>query len=305
MGADAHVVVHGDPALVDLAQAEVERLEARWSRFLPTSEVSRLNAGAGDWVAVSPETVELVARSLEAVPASGGRFDPTVLGDVVRAGYDRPFAELPTDRPSSPTSPLGRGVDDVRVDRAAGAVRLPAGVGLDPGGIGKGLAADLVARAIDAQGAAGVLVNLGGDLRAMGCGPDGEDWTVDIDPLDQGAPVACLALDQGAIATSTTLRRRWAVDGARRHHLIDPATGQPAATDVVAATVAAAFGWQAEVLAKAALIAGLEAGAPLITTRGAVGLLVDRHGGLHPTPGFDRFTVAVPSATAEPLEVPS
>ncbi|MGN6695379.1 MAG: FAD:protein FMN transferase, partial [Aquihabitans sp.] len=185
---------------------------------------------------------------------------------------------------------LGAGA--IEIDHAASAVRLPEGVGFDPGGIGKGLAADLVAARIDGEGAAGVLINLGGDLRAIGFGPDGDDWTVDLDPAATGHPHARVVLDHGAVATSTVLRRRWTIAGAERHHVIDPRAGTSAASDVVAASVIAARGWQAEVLAKAAIVAGLADGARLIASIGAHALLVDRHGGLHPTTGFDRFTTA-------------
>lgn len=290
MGTSVHVVVHGDPALIELAQQEIVRLEQLWSRFIATSEVSELNRGAGSWVQVSPETIDLVERAVLAHAVTGGRFDPTVLGDVVRAGYDRSFEQLrELDRPEPPSSLLHTGVDGIEIDATSSAVRLPAGVGFDPGGLGKGLAADVVAARIDAEGAAGVLINLGGDLRAVGCGPEGDDWTVDLDPAATGRPHARVVLDHGAIATSTILRRRWSIDGADRHHLIDPRTGTPADTDVVAASVIAARGWQAEALAKAAIVAGIAAGSELIANVGAHALLVDHHGGLHPTAGFERF----------------
>ena len=291
MGTTAHVIVHGDEALLDLAVAEVERLEAAWSRFRPTSEISRLNDRAGEWVDVSPDTLLLVERAILASVVTEGRYDPTVLGDVIRAGYDRDFALVATRSGGSPlpTSALRRGVDQISVDAARGAVRLPAGTGFDPGGIGKGLAADLVAARLDAEGVAGALVNLGGDLRAIGFGPDGDDWTVDLDPVASGLPLATISLERGAVATSTTLRRRWELDDEERHHLIDPTTGRPAAGDLVSVSVLAAHGWQAEVLAKAALVAGLEAGTALVERLGADALLVDRHGGLHRTAGFARF----------------
>lgn len=299
MGSDAHVVVHGDPLLVELAQAEVARLEQRWSRFRPDSEVCEVNRRAGSWVPVSAETVELFDRAVLAHVITGGRYDPTVLGDVVRAGYDRSFDQLAgADLAGDPASSLRIGAGHIEIDHAGRAVRLPAGVGFDPGGIGKGLAADLVASRLDAEGAAGALINVGGDLRAIGCGPDGDDWTVDLDPAATGRAHARVVLDHGAVATSTTLRRRWTVGGAERHHLIDPASGVPATSDVVAASVIAARGWQAEVLAKAAIVAGLADGARLIASVGAHALLVDRHGGLHPTDGFARFA-------ATPWEVPS
>ena len=147
MGSDAHVVVHGPVELADLAVDLIEDLESRWSRFRDDSEVCELNRRAGEWVPVSPATITLVRRAIEGWALTGGRFDPTVLGDVVRAGYDRSFpdvAALATDR-TLPASPLGRGTAAIEIDDEAGAVRLPAGVGFDPGGLGKGLAADLVA----------------------------------------------------------------------------------------------------------------------------------------------------------------
>lgn len=290
MGTDAHVVVHGDPLLAEVARAEISQLEQRWSRFLPDSEVSEVNRRAGSWVAVSPDTVELFDRAVLAHVVTGGRYDPTVLGDVVRAGYDRSFEQLAgTVRAEDPSSALGLGAGGIEIDHAGSSVRLPDGVGFDPGGIGKGLAADLVAARIDGEGAAGVLINLGGDLRAIGFGPDGDDWTVDLDPAATGRAYARVVLDHGAVATSTTLRRRWTIAGVERHHVIDPRAGTSAASDVVAASVIAARGWQAEVLAKAAIVAGLDDGARLIASIGAHALLVDRHGGLHPTTGFDRF----------------
>ena len=188
-------------------------------------------------------------------------------------------------------------MDAIEIDRAASTVRLAAGTGFDPGGIGKGLAADLIADAVDGRGAAGVLVNIGGDLRALGCGPDGDDWTVDLDPAATGSPLATVTLDQGAVATSTVLRRRWEVDGEARHHLIDPRTGEPANTGVVAASVLAGTAWQAEALSKAALIGGLRDGAALLASLGADALLVGADGALHPTPGFARF-LARPLAEA-------
>src|SRR6266536_1230255 len=95
MGSDVHVlVVGGRPRLLQVARERIEQLERRWSRFQPTSEISRLNALAGAPVHVSPATLGLVQRALDGASVTGGRYDPTVLGDVLRAGYDRSFALL-------------------------------------------------------------------------------------------------------------------------------------------------------------------------------------------------------------------
>ena len=288
MGSDVHVLVDGPAGLLQVARDRVEELERRWSRFRPDSEISRLNALAGAPMAVSPETLGLVGRALEGARVTGGRFDPTVLGDVLRAGYDRTFEAL-GDAGGDAGSPLGRGWARVVVDAAGSSVTLPAGVGLDPGGIGKGYAADLVVEELRAAGAAGVCVNLGGDLRAEGQAPGGGSWVVGIEhPLRPGR-AATVTLAGGAVATSSRVRRAWGPAGDHRHHLIDPATGAPAGTGLAAVTVLAARGWQAEVLAKAAFLGGLERGRALLTVLGADGLLVDDRGGLHPSGGFGRF----------------
>ena len=142
MGTDVEiVVVDGPPGTAATARGRIDDLEARWSRFRPDSEVSRLTASAGRWLAVSADTALLVERARHAWHLTGGAFDPTVLGDVVRAGYTTSW-EGPGPRAPG-RSDLFTGCGDIEV--RPGAVRLPAGTGFDPGGIGKGLAADLVA----------------------------------------------------------------------------------------------------------------------------------------------------------------
>ncbi|HSS10723.1 MAG TPA: FAD:protein FMN transferase, partial [Acidimicrobiales bacterium] len=179
MGSDAHLIVVGGAAgLVNRAKDRTLDLERRWSRFFDDSEVSELNRHAGTFVTVSQETVTLVERAMEAWRLSGGAFDPTVLGAMLRAGYDRSFDELDPSRSDRPTSALGIGAANIAVD--GNRVRLPAAAGFDPGGIGKGLAADLVCSEMMAAGADGVCINLGGDVRVTGSGPDGRGWTVAV-----------------------------------------------------------------------------------------------------------------------------
>ena len=237
-------------------------LEAWWSRFVPSSDLCRINAGAGQAVEVQPETLGVVELAIAAWALTGGRFDPSVLPALVAAGYDRPFTAIaaagpaPVDRPTNPTP--APGCADVAVDVDAGTIRLPVGVQLDLGGIGKGHAADIVARELLASGATGACVNLGGDVRVTGSPPDGAGWTIAVQHPLEDASIVTLALADGAVATSTTAYRRWGDDA---HHLIDPATGLPSRTDLLAVTVVAGEAAWAEVIAKAALLAGLD-GAP-------------------------------------------
>jgi FAD:protein FMN transferase len=306
MGSDAHVIVVGGPDdLAELARARIDDLEQRWSRFVAASEVNELNRRAGTAVPVSAETVMLVRHAVEAWRLTGGSFDPTVLGDVIRAGYDRTFDDV-ADHAASGTSALMTGCSDIVVtddaDGGAGRVELPAGIGFDPGGIGKGLAADVVVDEVAAAGARGVCINLGGDLRLFGESPTGDAWTVAVEHPWSTEPVVNLGLHDGAVATSTTLRRRWEVDGETRHHLIDPGTGRPATTDLTLATVVAGRAWVAEVLAKAVLLRGLPHQFDLIGGTGAEALVVDDTGHVHLSSGLAAFTGGV---SPQSIPVPS
>jgi thiamine biosynthesis lipoprotein len=287
MGSDAHIiVVSPDAGLLAGAIARIGELEQRWSRFIATSEISELNRRSGEDVAVSADTVLLVERAVEAWRLTGGGFDPTVLGDVLRAGYDRSFDELGA-APKSAPSGLGKGCTDIVVGESS--VRLPADVGFDPGGIGKGLAADMVVDEVAAAGAEGVCINLGGDLRVRGRSPVGDTWTVAIEHPLAVEPVVLVALTDGAVATSTTLRRRWTVDGQDRHHLIDPWTGEPSGSDLTLVSVVAGEAWMAEVLAKAELLRGSARAFDLVGGTGAEALAVTVAGNLLATDGFRKF----------------
>lgn len=288
MGSDAHVmVVGGTPGSADQARRRVDDLERKWSRFRPDSEISRLNAGAGSFIAVSGDTRLLVETAMTAWRLSGGAFDPTLLGAIIRAGYDRSFDLLGPDVPGG-VSRLGAGADDILIE--GDAVLLPPCTGFDPGGIGKGLAADLVAAEAMAAGASGVCMNLGGDIRVCGSSPDGNDgWTVALEHPHARSPFALVGVRDGGIATSTTLRRAWQTEGDRRHHLIDPQTGLPSDTDIALATVIAGETWVAEVLAKAVVLHGTPHHFDIIGGTGAESVAVDRSGQVTTSAGFAAF----------------
>jgi FAD:protein FMN transferase len=221
----------------------VRRLGARLTRFSPESELSRFNQSPGRWVDVSPELEALLGASLAAFETSAGLVNVAVLPSMEAAGYTRPLAEaapIATEPQSCPLPAL----PDVLTVRP-GAARLERGAGIDLGGIAKGWMAD---RLVETLGPS-ALANIGGDLCAVGAvGPAGDGWPVGLG----GATV--LLRNQGA-ATSSVRRRRW---GEELHHLIDPRTGLPAHTGLEEVSVVAATGVEAEVVAKAALLAGPE-----------------------------------------------
>jgi thiamine biosynthesis lipoprotein len=288
MGSDAHVVVAGDAGLLDRAEARIEELEARWSRFRLDSEVSILNRANGVPTIVSRDTVLLLTRSLEAWRATDGAFDPTVHDAVVDLGYDRDFRLLPVGAGRAPAVSRARpapGLADVVVDPPTGMVWLPEGVHLDPGAIGKGLAADLVANDLVAAGARGACVALGGDVRVAGSPDDRDAWSVTVpDPHHPERELARIDLADGGVATSSRLRRRWSCGGVEVHHVVDPRTGWCASSRFVAASVVARDAWWAEVRATEALVTP----DPLGRAHDVEILAVDEHGEVHATPLFGK-----------------
>jgi thiamine biosynthesis lipoprotein len=268
MGSDAQVLVVADPgadpdgavALLAAAWAHIEVLENNWSRFRPDSEISALNRHSGTPVVVSADTFALITHAIAAWQLTEGRFDPTIGAALVALGYDRDFTEV--TRATVPFPAAGApgpapGPAGIELDPVRSTVTLPAGVTFDPGGIGKGLAADLVAEALIDAGAVGALVNLGGDLRAAGDPLDAGGWPVTLpDPLRPGHELARFVMPHGAVATSSRLRRRWRTAAGPAHHLIDPDTGRPSTGDTVAVSVVAERAWRAEALTKSLLLGG-------------------------------------------------
>ncbi len=291
MGTDAHVlVVGGDGDSLPRARRRLDELERRWSRFRPDSELCRLNELAGAPTVVSVETFALLEHAVAAWSRTGGAFDPTVLAALEAVGYDRDFALIePVGPPSSAATVPVPGCGGIVLDRLVRSVSLPPGVRIDLGGIGKGYAADLVAGELLHDGAEGVCVNLGGDLRVEGRPPKGDAWVVDV----EDAPNHLIRLSAGAVATTSRRRRVWRRGDELAHHVIDPRTGAPAVTPWVSATVVSGDAVTAEPLAKAMLLVSeLGLADARLRDHGAAGFVVDEHGGVHHLADVDRFLVS-------------
>lgn len=297
MGSDAQVLIVGaDPRLLSYAQHRLTELESRWSRFRGGSELSGLNAAAGQWFLVSADTAAVLRAALRAWTVTGGLFDPTVLAALERAGYDRSFETIEPAQPEGARTAAVPAPGCVGIEITAdNQVRLPAGVQVDLGGIGKGYAADLVAGELLAAGAAGACVNLGGDVRVAGQAPDPAGWGVAV--ADEHCPdtdAVWVGLTDGAVATSTRLRRRWERGGTGYHHLITPATGAPAEGPIDTVTVIAAQTHWAEILAKAALIAGPAQASTLLQDQQVAALLTTEDRRQLPFGNWERYVTWTP-----------
>ena len=254
MGTAVELLIDIDPSAeseLALAQAEreFERLEALLSRFRPASELSALNRSgvldAGD------DLLAVTRLAVAARERTHGLFDPTVHDALVSAGYDRTFEQVPVDGEVGAPRRCGGGV------RITGRrIELEPGFRLDLGGIAKGYAVD---RALEILAQAGpALVNAGGDLAGRG-----RLWPVGLETADGELT---LGLENGAIATSGSDRRRWQRGGTEAHHLIDPETGVPARSEYVRVTVTAPTAVEAEVLAKAVFLGAEPEGPAVLVT---------------------------------------
>ena len=262
---------------VERSRQTLLAMHATLSRFEPESELSRLNGDPRETVRASTLLLTLAAAVAEAAEWSDGLVDATRLDDLERAGYactrrgcePIPLREAlraaPERRPAEP-SPL-EGWRRISVDVRDGTISRPPGLRIDPGGLAKGLAADFVVAALEAHDT--FATDAAGDLRFGGRMGVLREISV-ADPFGFGT-VSRFRLRGGGVATSGIGRRSWwAPDGSPAHHLIDPARGVPAFTGVVQATALAPTAFEAEVRAKAAVLAGPEAAASHLPHGGVI-----------------------------------
>jgi thiamine biosynthesis lipoprotein len=259
MGTEVEILAYPELHLhlVDQVQARFLEVEEALSRFRPDSELSRLNRSAGSPFQASPLLRQVLSGALEAAARTGGLFDPTLLQAIEAAGYTRSFDRLEPGVPDPVEEAPGR-YEKVEL-RDDGTVVLHAGARVDLGGYAKGWTVDACEKLL--VGCESWVVNAGGDLLARGAGPTGEGWLVGIeDPFDRNRDIGVLLAQDCAIATTSRMRRRWTTQSGPAHHIIDPATGQPADTGLASVTVVAESSVEAEVLAKVLFLLGPDGG---------------------------------------------
>lgn len=247
---------------VAIARRRLEAWHRQFSRFDAESELCRVNRDPRETVPVSAAMALFIKAALGAAELTDGLVDPTLVGELEQAGYDAdldPYgfsmpgalALAPARRPAAP-NPSARW-REVILDAGERSVTRPAGVRLDSGGIAKGLVGDVLAAVLDGHDA--FAIEASGDVRFGGAA--GLLRPVRIASPFDDSTVHTVELVRGAAATSGITRRCWlGRDGRPAHHLLDPATGEPAFTGVAQATALAPTGTQAEALSKAALLSG-------------------------------------------------
>lgn len=255
----------GDTAALVAAQQEVNRLDQLWSRTRPESDVSRLNAAAGSGtpVEVDPDTAALLEQADRAARESGMAFDPVMAPVMDAWGFGATGSEstavhrVPSQAELDALLPLTR--DLPRVEGTA--VSLPlAGQAVDLGGIAKGAAAGHVLEVLTGHGVGSAIIDLGGNITALGEKPDGSPFRVMVkDPRDSEGGICVLSLADGATcSTSGGYERYFEADGQVYHHIIDPSTGYPARSGLLSVTVVSQDPYWADAWSTALFVLGAE-----------------------------------------------
>jgi len=280
MGTHVHVVApeldaRAEESLVLDVAATFAESERRFSRFREDSELSQLNRATGPTV-VSPPLFDALRRARAYFDLTEGLFDPAVGGALVALGYGRSFAPGALDR-AGPSSVAPRAsIADVTLEPSTRTVVRPPHVTLDLGGFIKGHTADRAARRLPENSA----IDAGGDGVVRGDGIEGDGWLIDVeDPHDPSRVALTVRAKNRAVATSAPNRRRWKTGDRAVHHLIDPRTGEPSASDLAQVTVLASFAELSDVLAKTAFLLGRRAGGHFLSRiPGVGGVLIPRDG---------------------------
>ncbi|KKM09601.1 hypothetical protein SY88_17995 [Clostridiales bacterium PH28_bin88] len=251
---------------------ELQTMESLFNRYEATSEISRINRQAGEWVEVSGTTAGLLARSLDMAGRTGGAFDPTV-GPLVDLWAIYPWSGedqddggwVPPAPPDIRQAVTLVGYPMLQLSPGENKVRLKIpGMSLDLGGVAKGYAVDRVVKLLRSYGVTSGMVDLGGNIFALGEHPEGRPWSLGIrHPRDPDRTTAVVQVADRAVATSGDYQRYRMYQGERFSHLINPATGWPA-RDVVSVTIVAPEGIVADALSTAVFILGKERGCALI-----------------------------------------
>jgi FAD:protein FMN transferase len=263
IGTTAVVVVEAAavPEAERLMAAELEAIDCTCSRFRPDSELMRANDAAGRPTPISELLTEALGVALRAAEQTDGAVDPTVAPALVALGYDRDFAAMHADTGHDVRGVPAAGWRNVTLDARQRVLRMSPGCRLDLGATAKALAADRAARAIAAQTGSPTLVDLGGDVATAGPAPAG-GWVVHVTDDHRADPDAdgqSVTVSGGGVATSSTTVRRWRRAGRVVHHIVDPATGEPAAPVWRTVSVAAASCVDANTASTAAIVRGASA----------------------------------------------
>jgi thiamine biosynthesis lipoprotein len=286
MGTRFHFIAVNPPKdAFAILEARTRELESKWTRFNANSELMQVNFAQGREHNISPEVALLISEMINGYQLTDGSFNPSVLPALTRRGF---VTEDQSINEHATVSEMQTGnLNDIAFDDDRQAVKLPVGMMLDAGGIGKGLAADILAEQAIVLGAGGIAVFAGGEVAVRGQAPTAGGWTIGIqNPWDSEDLLDIVELSRGGIATSSSEARTTNFG----HHLIDPHSDLSFVTDIVQATVLCDRATDAEVLTKACFAHNHVDALAMVEEAGAQTLLVTADGVIHRSHKWEDFT---------------
>ena len=273
------------PELMPQIWAACERYENLLSKTVVGSDVQRINASHGEPVTVDPETWAILKRAKEISALTGGAFSVTIAPLSAQWDFTGGTNRMPTDEERLAALPLVN--DELLVLGDNYTVTLPEGMEIDLGGIAKGYIADRVAEMIRGQ-VHGATLSFGGNVYAVGLKPDGTAFNLGIQDPDAatGTPVAVVQATDVSLVTSGIYERYFMVGDTRYHHILDPETGLPADSDLASVSILDASSMDADALATACIVLGLDGAKALLEGLGYDGVFILRDGSIVTTDGF-------------------
>jgi thiamine biosynthesis lipoprotein len=274
---------------IDMAVAEVKRIENLISDWIPTTQISQVSKNSGiQPVKVDKEVYDLVERAIKVSQLTSGAFDISYASMDKIWKFDGSMKAMPT--PEAIKQSVARiGYQKIVLDAKAQTVFLKEkGMKLGLGGIGQGYIADKIKDLLLSKGCTSGIVNVSGDINAWGYQTTGKPWTVAIvNPMNKSKVFATFPLENSAVETSGSYEKYVVFDGKRYSHIIDPRTGYPA-QGVVSVSVFAKQTEIADALATGIFVLGVDVGLDLVNQLKGIGcIIVDDKGKIHTSKNID------------------
>lgn len=238
------------------AEDKLTELERLWSVTGSDSDIYAVNHSDGQPVSVSEETAELLSFALQMAEETGGALEPTIYPVLTAWGFTTEDNRVPSD---AEIAELLDNVGYKRVRLEDSTVQLDSGTMLDLGSVGKGYAGDLVTQVLRENGITSALLDLGGNIQAVGTKPDGSPWRLGLRDPFSGGTLGVLEISDMAVVTSGNYERYFiGEDGKQYGHIIDPSTGYPAKSGLASVTVIAEEGRLCDALSTSLFVMGLD-----------------------------------------------
>ncbi len=285
---DAVITISGyaDKEILEGAVALCGEYEKIFSRTVKGSDVWRINHGEGSPVRVCGDTAELLTIALEVCEKSGGALDITIAPASDLWDFKAEEPEIPDSGELSSAAEL---VDYTKLKLEGDMVTLPAGMAIDLGAVAKGYIADKAAEYLKEKGVESAILNLGGNVVALGCKPDGSKWSIGIqDPEKENgrAGYSVLVADE-SVVTSGIYQRGFDKDGVRYHHILDRATGWPVQNGLASVTIIADSSAMADAMSTACFVLGRDMGMSFAEEMGVQAVFIGKDGKVSCTPALE------------------